>query len=242
MLTVKQVSKLTSVSVRTLHYYDSIGLLKPASVTEAGYRMYDDASLFRLQSILMLRQLQFSLGEIKEIIDCPEFDEHEALKQQIKLLELKRKHIDELISFAREIEAKGVRNMDFNAFDTSEFSKYKAQAKAKWKKTKAYEEYEKKAAFHSDADNNRFAKEMMGIFSEFGKLKNLSPKDNKVFKKVSDLQSYISENFYTCTNEILMQLGQMYVCDERFKKNIDAAGGEGTAEFVKRAITAFCKR
>lgn len=71
MLTVKQVSNLSGVSVRTLHYYDSIGLLKPASITESGYRMYDDTSLERLQSILLFRQLQFPLKEIKEILTVP---------------------------------------------------------------------------------------------------------------------------------------------------------------------------
>ena len=104
MRTVKEVSKLAGVSVRTLHYYDAIGLLEPTKVTDAGYRMYDDTALSRLQNILLFRELQFPLKEIKEILDSPNFNQEEAVAQQIKLLELQYKHIGELISFAREIQ------------------------------------------------------------------------------------------------------------------------------------------
>ena len=100
MRTVKEVSKLAGVSVRTLHYY-------------AGYRMYDDTALSRLQNIQLFRELQFPLKEIKEILDSPNFNQEEAVAQQIKLLELQYKHIGELISFAREIQTKGVKIMNF---------------------------------------------------------------------------------------------------------------------------------
>ena len=86
MKTVTEVSKITGVSVRTLHHYDAIGLLRPTAVTEAGYRLYDDEALGRLQTILLFRQLQFPLKEIKKILDSPNFDPQEALAQQIELL------------------------------------------------------------------------------------------------------------------------------------------------------------
>ena len=108
MRTVKEVSKITGVSVRTLHHYDAIGLLKPTEVTKAGYRMYDDTALSRLQSILLFRELQFPLKEIKMILDSPGFDLSEAIAQQIGLLELQYKHIGELITFAREIQNDGI--------------------------------------------------------------------------------------------------------------------------------------
>ena len=127
MRTVKEVSKLTGVSVRTLHYYDGIGLLKPTKVTDAGYRMYDDAALSRLQNILLFRELQFPLKEIKVILDSPNFNQEEAIAQQIRLLELQYKHIGELISFAREIQSKGVRTMNFEVFDTNEIEQYKSE-------------------------------------------------------------------------------------------------------------------
>ena len=98
MKTVKEVSELTGVSVRTLHHYDAIGLLKPSSVTEAGYRLYDEEALRRLQSILLFRELQFPLREIREILDRSDFDPEEALTRQIRLLELQRERLDRIIA------------------------------------------------------------------------------------------------------------------------------------------------
>ena len=242
MRTVKEVSKLTGVSVRTLHYYDAIGLLKPAKVTGAGYRMYDDTALSRLQNILLFRELQFPLKEIKVILDSPEFNQKEAIAQQIKLLELQYKHIGELISFAREIHTKGVKTMSFEVFDTNEIEQYKTEVKEKWGHSEAYKEYEQKAASQSKHSYDRFSDEMMSLFAEFGVMKQLPPADKDVQERVAALQSYINENFYTCNNEILKELGEMYVCDERFKKNIDLVGGEGTAEFVRQAISAYCEK
>lgn len=242
MRTVKEVGKITGVSVRTLHYYDAIGLLKPTKVTEAGYRMYDDAALSRLQNILLFRELQFPLKEIKVILDSPDFNQEEAIAQQIKLLELQYKHIGELISFAREIQTKGVRIMNFDVFDTNEIEQYKAEVKEKWGHTEAYREYEQRAVSQSKHNYDRLADEMMSLFAEFGVMKQLPPADKTVQEKVAALQSYINENFYTCNNEILKGLGEMYVCDERFKKNIDRFGGEGTAEFVGRAISIYCDK
>lgn len=125
MRTVKEVSRLTGVSVRTLHHYDAIGLLKPTKITDAGYRLYDDTAVCRLQSILLFRELQFSLKEIKEILNTPDFDADTALAQQIRLLELQYEHIGGLISFAREIQEKGVRKMEFGVFDKSSMEQYK---------------------------------------------------------------------------------------------------------------------
>ena len=126
MKTVNEVSKLTGVSVRALHHYDAIGLLKPTQVTDAGYRLYDDTALARLQTILLFRELQFPLKEIKSILDSPDFNREQALQQQIGLLELQRRQLDVLISFAREIIETGVNNMDFSAFDKAEIEQYKA--------------------------------------------------------------------------------------------------------------------
>ena len=118
MMTVNQVSKLTGVSVRTLQYYDSIGLLKPSGYTEAGYRLYDDMALERLQQILLFRELEFPLKEIKIIIDAPDFDRNKALQQQIELLTMKKEHLENLIDFARGLKLTGVRKVDFKVFDT----------------------------------------------------------------------------------------------------------------------------
>ncbi|MGN1123967.1 MAG: MerR family transcriptional regulator, partial [Eubacterium sp.] len=144
MKTVKEISRLTGVSVRTLHYYDEINLLKPTQITDAGYRLYDDTALERLHSILLFRELQFPLKEIKAILDSPDFDTKTALNEQIELLELQKKRLDKIISSAREILTKGVKNMSFSSFDKTELEQYCAEAKEKWGHTDAYKEYEQK--------------------------------------------------------------------------------------------------
>lgn len=242
MRTVNEVSKITGVSVRTLHHYDAIGLLKPTRVTEAGYRMYDDAAISRLQSILLFRELQFPLKEIKMILDSPEFDYMEALTQQIELLELQYKRIGELLSFAREIKYKGVTTVSYKVFDKSEIEQYKAEVKARWGNTPAYLDFERKTAGRSRLKRGEIAGGLMTLFAEIGTLRHLSPSAKEVQDKIAALQRFITENYYTCTDEILVGLGQMYAGDERFRKNIDKAGGDGTAEFVSRAISVFVSR
>ena len=241
-LSVHEVANLTGVTARTLHYYDKIGLLKPAKVTEAGYRMYDSAALIRLQNILLYRELQFPLKEIKAILDNPAFDSSEAIAQQIELLELQYKHIGELITFARNIQKKGGTTMTFNVFDKSEIEKYEAEVKAKWGNTKAYQEYQQKQTAQNKDNYSKLANELMTLFSELGKLKHLTPDTEEVQKKISALQNFITDHYYVCTNEILSGLGEMYVNDERFKNNIDQAGGKGTADFVKQAINVYCTK
>ena len=234
--TVKEVAKITGVSVRTLHHYDAIGLLHPARVTDAGYRLYDDRALARLQTILLFRQLQFSLKEIKEILDAPQFDPMDALQAQIELLRLQRQHLDDLITHALKIQETGVIPMDFKAFDTTKMDEYAAEAKAKWGKTDAYREYEQKHAGKQPAADG-----LMEVFAEIGKIRTLNPASEQAQAMVAKLQNFITANFYNCTKQILMGLGQMYVADEWFKENIDRAGGAGTAEFVAKAIEIYCK-
>ncbi|MGN0463659.1 MAG: MerR family transcriptional regulator [Acutalibacteraceae bacterium] len=238
MKTVKEVSEISGVSVRTLHYYDAIGLLRPTAVTSAGYRLYDDTALARLQSILFFRELEFELKDIREILDDPNFDFLSALSEQIKLLEMKAGHINKLIELARETMKTGVVKMDFSAFDKSEIKSYAEEAKRKWGDTEAYKEYEKKAESEDEAD---IAAGLMRQFSEIGKLKSISPDSAEAQTAVKALQQFITDNCYNCTKAILAGLGQMYTADERFRKNIDKAGGEGTAEFVGRAIEIYCR-
>lgn len=240
MRTVKEVSKLTGISVRTLHHYDAIGLLKPANITGAGYRLYDDESLKRLQNILMFRELQFPLKEIKAILDSPEFDSEEALGQQIKLLEMRQKHLEKLIAFAREIQKKGVDNMNFNAFDKTEMEQYEQEVRERWGGTKEYAQYEQKTKGKTEKGIQEMADKLLALFAEIGQLREFSPSQKEVQEKIGELQTFITDNYYSCTDEILHGLGQMYVMDERMKRNIDRAGGDGTAEFVKQAVEIYC--
>lgn len=241
MKTVKEVSSITGVSVRALHHYDAIGLLKPTRVTEAGYRLYDDTALRRLQTILLFRELQFPLKEIKEILDAPGFDPKDALEQQIHLLELQRQHLDALISHAREIQMTGVTLMDFTPFDRSEMEQYAAQAKAKWGKTQAYKEFEQKTAGQTPAQMRDTGDALMNIFVQFGAIRHTSPASGEAQALVIKLQDFITEHYYTCTKQILRGLGQMYIAGDSMTENIDSAGGEGTAEFAHQAIEIYCQ-
>lgn len=241
MMTVNEVSKLTGVSIRTLQYYDKIGLLKPSGYTESGYRLYDDIALERLQQILLFKELEFPLKEIKEIIDAPDFDRNKALQQQIELLTMKKEHLENLIDFARGLKLLGVRKVDFKVFDTKKIDEYSKRAKEQWGKTPEYKEFEEKTQNMSRDDELAMVDEFMQTFVEFGQMLSLDPADEIVQLQVKKLQAHITEHFYTCTKEILNGLGKMYSAGGEFTENIDNAGGEGTAEFTAKAIEIYCR-
>jgi len=241
MMTVHEVSRLTGVSIRTLQYYDRIGLLHPAKYTEAGYRLYDDAALETLQQILLFRELEFPLKDIKKIISSPDFDRSKALEQQIELLKLKKEHIENLIDLAVGIKAIEVRQLTFDAFDTKKIDEYAAQAKASWGTTPAYKEYEEKSKGRTKEDNLKIHQGMIDIFGEFGQIRNTDPASKEAQAMVKKLQDYITEHMYTCTKEILGGLGKMYAGGGDFTTNIDKMGGEGTSAFASRAIEIYCR-
>ena len=238
MKTVHEVSQISGVSVRTLHHYDAIGLLRPTAVTEAGYRLYDDTALARLQSILLFRELAFPLKEIKRIMDDPQFDQATALEQQIRLLELQQDRLSRLIDLARETMKTGVTHMDFTAFDNSKLEQYAAEVKERWGNTAAYQESAQRPA----AEQKDAAAGLMAQFARMGRLRTGDPAGQEAQDAVRDLQEFITKHFYTCTPEILAGLGQMYTADDRFRANIDTAGGEGTADFAGKAIAAYCAK
>jgi len=147
------------------------------------------------------------------------------------LLTLKKERLERLIS-AIDGAMKGENVM--KAFDNSTFEKYKAEAKEKWGSTEAWHEYERRGR-QSGEDA------LMAVFAEMGTVREMDPAADEAQVLVKKLQEFITANYYTCTKQILMGLGQMYVADERFRENIDRAGGAGTAEFVSKAIEIYCK-
>ena len=238
MKTVHEASQISGVSVRTLHHYDAIGLLRPTAVTEAGYRLYDDTALARLQSILLFRELAFPLKEIKRIMDDPQFDQATALEQQIRLLELQQERLSRLIDLARKTMKTGVTHMDFTAFDNSKLEQYAAEVKERWGNTAAYQESAQRPA----AEQKDAAAGLMAQFARMGRLRTGDPAGQEAQAAVRELQQFITKHFYTCTPEILAGLGQMYTADDRFRASIDAAGGEGTADFAGKAIAVYCAK
>ena len=241
MKTVHEVSALTGVSIRTLQYYDRIGLLPPARRTEAGYRMYDEKALERLQQILLFRALEFPLEDIKKILENPGFDRLQALDDQITLLKMRRQHLDGLIAMAERMKTEGVNEMSFGAFDTAKMDEFAAQAKARWGKTKEYREFEEKDKGRAPDAKRALGEEMMGIFAALGRLRESDPAGEDAQALVARLQAFITEHYYACTDEILLSLGQMYAAGGEFTENIDRAGGPGTADFACRAIRRYCE-
>lgn len=175
MWTVNEVSKRTGVSIRTLQYYDKIGLLHPAQYTQAGYRLYDEKGLERLQQILLFRELAFSLKEIEAILQSPDFDREKALDQQIEMLTMKKEHLENLITFARGLKQVGGNTMDFSAFDTQKMERYAAEAKKQWQNTSAYRAFVEKSKGRSKEAEEALGRGLMMIFEDFGKCRNVDP-------------------------------------------------------------------
>ena len=242
MMTINEVSKLAGVSIRTLQYYDKIGLLHPSGYTDAGYRLYDDTDLECLQHILLFRELEFSLKDIKVIISSPDFNRSKVLEQQVELLRLKKEHIENLINFALGIKMLGVKHMDFKAFDRSKLDEYSRQAKELYGNTPEYKEMEEKQKKRTEEDEKILADRFMLLFKEAGEIKDSDPASDEAQNLVKRIQDYITENLYTCTNKILRGLGKMYSGGGDFTTNIDAYGGEGTAVFVANAIEIYCDK
>ena len=242
-MNISRVAKLTGVTVRTLRYYDEIGLLKPSQVTEAGYRVYDDADLEVLQQILFFRELDFSLEDIRKIMQNPAYEKESALRKQRELLEQKRSRLDSLISLVDKT-LKGERDMSFRQFDTTEIEatkkKYAEEARRRWGGTAAYAEYEKRTSRAGDAQQKMLDDEGAMLLREFGRNRSLAPDSPEAQALVKKWQDYITAHFYTCTKEILSCLGQMYVGDERFTQHIDGYGA-GTAAFMSAAIEAYTR-
>ncbi len=242
-MNVSEFARITGVSVRTLHYYDEIGLLKPDFVDEQnGYRSYGEESLEKMQEILFYRELDFSLKAIKDIVSSPDYNKQEALKGQKELLLLKRERLDRILDLLERAE-KGERNMNFNVFDNSKIDDYKDEVKKRWDETDAYKEHREKTADYSQDQWCDIADGLNGIIAEFSDaLQNGVKADGEQAQMlVKKLQDFITDTQYTCTNEILQSLGEMYVADERFRKNIDK-NGIGTAEFISNAIRVYCGR
>lgn len=235
MKTIGEISRLSGVSIRALRHYDAIGLLRPTAVTEAGYRLYDDAAIEKLGHILLLRELEFPLAEIRRLLDGGAARTHKALGEQIALLEKRRDRLSAIIRFAKNLYGQGENTMDFSAFDKDEQNRLRDEAKKRWGQTDAWREFEARGGDGREDG-------LMAIFARFGAARGFGPGSDEAAALARELQSFITAHYYTCTDEILANLGEMYCADERFKANIDGAGGPGTAEFVRSAIRGAVNR
>ncbi len=240
---INEVAKLTGVTVRTLHYYDQIGLLKPSRITEAGYRLYDQEALTALQQILFFRELDFSLQEIREITGRPGYDRREALEKHREMLLKKKKRIEGLIGLV-DRTLKGKNDMSFLEFDKTEIEemkeRYAAEVRERWGSTAAYQEEREKTARYDKDKWNAVNGEGAALMRAFAQHRDEAPESAAVQELVCRWKDYITKNFYRCTDEILAGLGAMYVEDKRFTDNIDK-NGAGTAAFMAKAIEIYCR-
>ena len=240
MKTVTEMAKCTGVSVRTLHHYDAIGLLRPTVVTESGYRLYDDGALERLYLILLFREIGFSLKQIRGILDAPDYDRNRVLERQVELLQEKIAHLQDCIHMARGIELLGTQNLDLEGFHMSKKDKYYDRAKTLYGKTDAWKQWEEKSGNRTEAQEKTVNAGVMDFFVRLGAMKDQAPDSEAVQNWVRELQAYFTENFYDCTPQILLGLARMYADGGSMTENIDAAGGKGTGAFAGEAIRVYC--
>lgn len=247
MYKINEVSKLTGVSIRMLHHYDKIRLLEPSKRTDSNYRMYNDDDIARLYQILLFKELEFPLQEIKQILDDKDFNREEALKVQRNLIFEKKKRLERILeSIDDTIENLGGETMSKNNFKAFGYEdvkkhqeKYKEETEKRYGKSDAYRESQGKTSKYSKNDWENIMQEAGAIYEELYKLMDKDPSDEKVQELIQKWRNHITTNFYNCTIEIFRGLALMYVGDERFTKNIDKYG-EGLAKFMSDAMNIYC--
>lgn len=237
---VKEVADLTGVSVRTLHHYDEIGLLVPDDVTEAGYRVYSNENLTTLQQILFFREVGFPLKKIKELLDSPSFNRLEAFELQRDMLVAKRRQLETMIETIDKTlrSERGEMTMTneekFKGFDFSS-NPYEQEARDRWG-DEAVDKANKNVAQFGEKEQQ----EMNRIYSNLAALRGTDPASAEAQSAISDWYSFLNK-IGDYSLEAFAGLGDMYVADERFTKNIDQFG-EGLAVFMRDAMKAYAER
>src|SRR5699024_2391481 len=236
---VKEVADLVGISVRTLHHYDNIGLLTPETTTDSGYRIYSDDNLETLQQILFFRELDFPLKKIKEIIYSPSFNRKEALEMHRRMLLKKRSQLDKMIQTIDKTmqHTKGEINMSnedkFSGFDIS-YTPYEQEARERWG-DKAVDESNAKMKENKEAFQNEFN----AIYRDLAAIRHEEPDSYVAQKGIKLWYDYLNK-IGNYSMDAFEGLGQMYVADERFTKNIDQFG-EGLAVFMRDAMAVYAK-
>lgn len=242
MKTVKEVSKLTGVSVRALHHYDSIDLLKPTEVTETGYRLYDDAALEKLYMILVFRELGLSLKEIADILHAPDYDRNRCLEKQIKLMQERVGKLQDRVALAKGMLTVGVKYMSFEGFDPKKMDEYSTQAKALYGKTDAYKEFEQKSRNRTSQQEKDLGAQVMDFFARLGRMRPCEPDCDAAQAWAKELQDFFTANYYNCTPQILSCLAESYAGGGSMTENIDKVGGAGTGAFAKEVIDLYIEK
>ena len=240
-LSVSEAARRAGVSVRTLRWYDEIGLLKPSETTPAGYRFYNDSAMASLQQILFYRELDVPLEQIGRILDAPDNDRTEALQKHRTLLLMKRRRLDDMLRLVDETIG-GIAMYDERPKPTqadweSVKEQYAREAAERWGNTEAFLESREKHKDYTPEKEAQILAEQEEIFNAFGRC--AGPESVEAQKLVKRWQAHITRYHYNCTDSILACLGQMYANDPRFRENLDKYG-PGTAQKMSDAIAAYC--
>lgn len=234
---------MAGITVRTLHHYDEIGLLEPSSRTPGGYRLYDEAGVERLRTILTYRELGLSLEETVDAIDG-DVDSVLRLARdrvfgQIARLENIAANLSRSLTKNNNNGETMTTNDKLSVFDGFEPSKYVEEAESRWGDTSTYRESIRRTNSYDEADWETIRAEIEEIYNGFVKLMDdgVSSDAPQVRSLVDDHRSHISRWYYDCSPETHQGLGQMYAADPRFKENIDSSG-EGLADYLSAAIAA----
>ncbi|MCF3944276.1 MerR family transcriptional regulator [Oceanobacillus alkalisoli] len=240
---VKEVADLVCISVRTLHHYDEIGLLTPDEVTEAGYRIYSEENLENLQQILFFRELGFPLKRIKEIIHDPSFNKTEALKLHKSMLMKKQEQLNQLIDTIDKtlLNMKGERQMSdkekFAGFDFSS-NPYEAEARERWG-NKAVDDANTKLNEKSQKEMRQFQEAFNETFRSLAEVRHEDPTAAISQERIHEWYVLLN-SFGNYSKKAFKGLGEMYIADERFTKNIDQFG-EGLAVFMRDAMAVYAE-
>lgn len=242
--TVQQLAKLAHVSVRTLHHYDDIGLLKPASVGKNGYRYYEQPQLLRLQQILFFRELEFPLQEIARILDAPDYDRAAVLKGQKKMLTLKRDRMNQILTtLTNTLTTMNNDNLPedrdlFDGLSREQMDAYQAEAKERWGHTDAWKQSQERMKNWSKDDMRAIQKEGKDILLKIVQLMDRGPSDSKVLSLIEAYHQHMGQ-FYDCSLQMFRGLGTMYSEDERFAAYYEKFA-PGLAEFMTQGIHHYC--
>jgi len=243
-LKVKEVAALTGISVRALHYYDEIGLLKPEKKTEAGYRIYSDKDLDTLQQILFFRELDIPLKKIKKIVSSSSFDRKEALKLHRSMLLEKRRRLDKIINtIDKTIQyAEGkiimTNKEKFAGFDFSH-NPYDKEARERFG-DKAVNDTNAAINNMSDRKKKEFEDTFNAIYRELAAIRHEPPESDIAQAKIKVWYDFLNK-IGDYSPEAFKGLGELYVADQRFTENIDQFG-EGLTIFLRDAMAAFADR
>ncbi|MFD2117489.1 MerR family transcriptional regulator [Paenibacillus yanchengensis] len=244
MLKVSELAALAKISVRTLHYYDELGLLQPTMITDAGYRLYSDENIEKLQQILFYRQLNIPLKQIKRLMDDPDYDHIAALEQHQLMLLKSREQLDILLSNLEQtiLVAKGETTMSKEArfagfsFDNNE---YEQEASERYGDD-AVDDANKKVQGNNKAFGEQMADRMNELYRELAELRALNPRSEQAQTAIGKWYTMLNE-ISTYSPAMFRSLGEMYIQDERFTANIDQFG-TGLALFMKEAMDEYATR